>query len=184
MAKAAIGREDCLFVAYRSSVRGIEGAIRGSNPQGYPVGEEGKGAGSSSGSPGGKRAQRADKPQARKLGHDMGEDITLTIQLMPFRFGFVRNRAGRSLAPRRPAKIVFRPSFRALRRLQPENTNAFTVAGGEYGSHKSFRVPSGIGLPWQPVSPEPPGCGGLKDSPARARFSASAGSGLHDVALY
>ena len=34
--------------------------------RGIRVGEEGEGAGSSSASPGGKRAQRADKPQARK----------------------------------------------------------------------------------------------------------------------
>ena len=27
--------------------------------------------------------------------------------------------------------------------------------------HKSIRVSNGIGLPQQPVSPEPPGCGGL-----------------------
>ena len=35
--------------------------------------------------------------------------------------GFVRNRVGRSLAPRSPAKIVFRLSFRTLRRLRPED---------------------------------------------------------------
>ena len=33
---------------------------------------------------------------------------------------FARSRAGRSLAPRRPAKRGFRPSFRALRSLRPE----------------------------------------------------------------
>ena len=54
------------FVACRISVRGIEGAGQGGViRRGIRVGEEEEGAGSSSGSPGGKRAQRADKPQAR-----------------------------------------------------------------------------------------------------------------------
>ena len=45
-----------------SKERDKGGVIR----RGILIGEEGEGAGSSSGSPGGKRAQRADKPQARK----------------------------------------------------------------------------------------------------------------------
>ena len=43
--------------------------------RGIPVGEEGEGAGSSSASPGGKSAQRADKPLARKPGHEMGTKL-------------------------------------------------------------------------------------------------------------
>ena len=43
--------------------------------RGIRVGEEGEGVGSSSASPGGKRAQRADKPQARKTGHEKGAKL-------------------------------------------------------------------------------------------------------------
>ena len=152
------GQQVVQFVACRSSVRGNErSGIRGSNPQGYPCrGRGGKSQGAAQPLPEGSERKEQINPK-RGRRHTRKEKTLPSIALQEYPYsmllncGFVRNRAGRSLAPRRPAKIVFRPSFRALRRLQPENTNAFTVAGGEWGSHKSFHVPSGIGLQKQPV---------------------------------